>query len=138
MFYAQIDANGICISEVETTGTITADNVFEVEGTGYAGRKKWNGTAWEDYTPPEPVSNWWIDVGPFFDRFGAQKWEILSSADLMVQAIVKDCQVRKYIDLQGRAADIGMALDLLLSKGFTIDKNAIITTKPTELERHKT
>lgn len=43
---------------------------------------------------------WLIDIGPFFDRFGAAKMAVLTSADPGVQAILKDTQVRKWIDLQ--------------------------------------
>lgn len=77
---------------------------------------------------------WWIDIGPFFDRFGAAKYAILASADPMVQAIIKDVTVRQFIDL--KRAEVGVGLDILLAKGFAIDKTAILTTATTELERH--
>ncbi|MFT0531897.1 hypothetical protein ACMHYJ_03550 [Castellaniella hirudinis] len=57
---------------------------------------------------PEPeVFTWdkagpeyqWIEVGAFYDRFGAAKIPVLASADPTVQALVRDTQVRKYIDL---------------------------------------
>lgn len=93
----------------------------------------------EPYQPPAVAqpSDWYVSKGAFFDRFGAQKLPILASADLTVQAIILDCTVRQYIDLQGRAADIGAALDILVAKGFAIDKVAILTTQPTESERYK-
>ena len=43
---------------------------------------------------------WLIDIGPFFDRFGAAKMAVLTSADAGVKAILADTQVRKWIDLQ--------------------------------------
>lgn len=86
---------------------------------------------------PAAVADWRISKGAFFDRFGAQKLPILASADLTVQAIILDCTVRQYIDLQGRAADIGAALDILIAKGFAIDKAAILTTQPTDSERYR-
>ena len=43
---------------------------------------------------------WYIDVGPFFDRFGAAKMAVLTSSDVGVQAILKDTQVRKWLDLK--------------------------------------
>ena len=53
---------------------------------------------------PEPdaanPTEWLIDIGPFFDRFGAAKMAVLTSADAGVQAILADTQVRKWIDLQ--------------------------------------
>lgn len=41
----------------------------------------------------------WIEVGSFYDRFGPAKIPVLASADATVQALVRDTQVRKYIDL---------------------------------------
>lgn len=40
-----------------------------------------------------------IDIGPFFDRFGSAKMAVLTSTDPGVQAIIKDTQIRKWIDL---------------------------------------
>lgn len=48
--------------------------------------------------PPDPAE-WLIDIGPFFDRFGAAKMAVLTSADAGVKAILADTQVRKWIDL---------------------------------------
>ena len=56
-----------------------------------------------DYVaPPEPAPawEWYIDKGPFFDRFGAAKMAVLTSSDVGVQAIIKDTQVRKWLDLK--------------------------------------
>lgn len=53
---------------------------------------------------PEPdaanPTEWLIDIGPFFDRFGAAKMAVLTSGDPGVQAILKDVQIRKWIDLK--------------------------------------
>lgn len=51
-------------------------------------------------TVPVPMYEWYIDIGPFFDRFGAAKMAVLTSSDAGVQAILKDTQVRKWIDLK--------------------------------------
>lgn len=85
--------------------------------------------------PPEPENAWWIYVGPFYDRFGDQKWPILASTDPMVGALIKDCSVRKYIDL--KRTDLPGALDLLIAKGFALDKTAILTTPVSEVDRYK-
>ena len=45
-------------------------------------------------------SEWLIDIGPFFDRFGAAKMAVLTSPDAGVKAILADTQVRKWVDLQ--------------------------------------
>jgi hypothetical protein len=97
---------------------------------------EWVADAYQPTSVDQPA-DWYISKGAFFDRFGALKLPILASADLTVQAIILDCTVRQYIDLQGRAADIGAALDILIAKGFAIDKAAILTTKPTDGERYK-
>ena len=50
---------------------------------------------------PEPKAwEWFIDIGPFFDRFGSAKMAVLTSSDVGVQAILKDTQVRKWLDLK--------------------------------------
>ncbi len=81
--------------------------------------------------------DWYIGVGPFWDRFGVYKIPILASADAVVQAIIKDSSVRKYLDLQGRRADLLAALTVLQGKGFPLNATAILDTKPAEHEVHR-
>ena len=51
--------------------------------------------------PPEvDPTTWFIDIGPFYDRFGAAKMAVLTSTDAGVKAIMADIQIRKWIDLQ--------------------------------------
>ena len=50
--------------------------------------------------PPTPAWEWLIDIGPFFDRFGPAKMAVLTSAAPGVQAILKDTQIRKWLDLK--------------------------------------
>lgn len=60
---------------------------------------------------PEPVvdkAQYLIDIGPFFDRFGAAKMAVLTSQDVGVKAILTDIQVRKWVDLQ--RTDVAQAL----------------------------
>ena len=82
--------------------------------------------------PPSPTQ-WLIDVGPFFDRFGAAKMPLLMSTNATVQALVKDLQVRKWIDLQ--RPDVGQGIDALIAlgvPGVTAElKTAILTTPVT-------
>ena len=49
---------------------------------------------------PAPAWEWLIDIGPFFDRFGTAKMAVLTSSDVGVQAIIKDTQIRKWLDLK--------------------------------------
>lgn len=88
-----------------------------------------NGNA-VDVAAVNPTS-WRIYVGAFFDRFDGEKLAILSSSDLVVQAIIKDASVRHFIDLRARRAELEQALNLLVSKGFAINPSAILDTEPT-------
>lgn len=85
----------------------------------------WNNVTFEPGAAAGPVDTWLIGVGSFYDRFGDQKIPILASTDPVVQALVKDAQVRKYIDL--KRADLPTMLAILNSKGFTVDANAILS-----------
>ena len=66
----------------------------------------WDGSSFVAPTPttpepqPVPVWEWLIDIGSFFDRFGAAKIAVLTSSDAGVQAIIKDTQIRKWLDLK--------------------------------------
>lgn len=66
----------------------------------------WDGSSFVAPLPPTPEPQpapaweWLIDIGPFFDRFGTAKMAVLTSSDIGVQAIVKDTQVRKWLDLK--------------------------------------
>ncbi len=66
----------------------------------------WDGTNFVAPAPtipepqPAPAWEWLIDIGPFFDRFGAAKMAVLTSSDAGVQAIIKDTQIRKWLDLK--------------------------------------
>ena len=72
---------------------------------------------------------WLIDIGPFFDRFGAAKLAVLTSADATVKAILQDIQVRKWIDL--KRADVASSLAYVGTKVPAVDaamQAAILTT----------
>lgn len=88
----------------------------------------------ESPAPEPPAEAWFINVGPFFDRFGAWKLPILSSADPLVQAVIKDSSVREYIDLKGRRAELVQVIGLLQSKGFTVSASDILDVLPSESE----
>ncbi len=72
---------------------------------------------------------WFIDVGPFYDRFGAAKMAVLTSADAGVKAIMSDVQIRKWIDLQ--RADVASSLAYIGSVVAALTpaiQTAILTT----------
>lgn len=74
-----------------------------------------------------------ISVGAFFDRFGSQKYPILASTDASVQALIKDCTVRTYIDLDNPELPYGLAM--LVAAGFTIVPEDIIGKPILDSER---
>lgn len=54
MLYVQLDSNGVCVSEVETSGSVVPNGAFEVQALGNIG-KRWNGVFFESpssLTPP--------------------------------------------------------------------------------------
>ena len=78
-------------------------------------------------------AEWLIDVGPFFDRFGAAKMALLTSTNATVQALIKDLQIRKWIDLQ--RPDVAAGIDAIIALGVAgVDatlKTAILTAPVT-------
>lgn len=89
---------------------------------------------------PEEVivpAEWYMNVGPFYDRFGMYKIPILASSDPTVQAIIKDASVRKYIDIKGRRTELTQAIQLIQSKGYPISLEAILDVKPNSEEVYR-
>ena len=92
MIYEILDTQG------NVENNIVADEQFMME-------RYPEGNYREVIEPPTPAPSpapweWLIDVGSFFDRFGAAKMAVLTSSDVGVQAIIKDTQVRKWLDLK--------------------------------------
>ena len=92
MIYEILDAQG------NVENTIVADEQFMQDNYP-------DGNYREVIEPPTPAPSpapceWLIDIGSFFDRFGAAKMAVLTNSDVGVQAIVKDTQVLKWLDLK--------------------------------------
>ena len=118
--------------ESEVINTIVASEEY-AEAT-YPGRWRVVETP-EPPAPAAPVWEWFIDIGPFFDRFGAAKMSVLTSADVGVQAIIKDTQVRKWLDLN--LPEIEQSVQYLASKVPAVTpelKEAILNTPVAEHE----
>jgi hypothetical protein len=106
----------------------------------------WTGYSWIDrpyvtpVPPTEPVpevdaTEWLIDIGAFFDRFGTEKMNVLTSANVVVQAIIRDVSVRKWVDL--KRTDVAQALAVIGSIIATVTpalRTAILTTPAAPLE----
>lgn len=141
LYYAQLNDDEIVVAVSQVTGEIEADNMIarETYDTSVIGKRYNRETQeFEDVPAPEsepPVWEWYIDIGPFFDRFGAAKMAVLTSADVSVQAIIKDTQVRKWLDL--RLPEIEQSVQYIASKvpELTAElQDQIVNTKPAEHE----
>jgi hypothetical protein len=90
--------------------------------------------SWTD--PALDPRYYWLDIGPFFDRFGTKALALTSSTDAQIQGVITLVMPRKYIDL--KRADLSAMLDLLISKGaITLaDKLAALNPVTTDAERH--
>ena len=86
----------------------------------------------DEPAPAAPIdpAQWRIWVGSFFDRFGAAKIGILSDPDPLVQAVVKDASVRRYIDLIERRDELAQVIGLLNVKGHAVDAVAVLDVLP--------
>ena len=117
--------------ESEAINTIVASEEY-AEAT-YPGR--WRVVETPEPPPAAPEWEWYIDIGPFFDRFGAAKMAVLTSDDVGVQAILKDTQVRKWLDL--RLPEIAQSVQYIVSKVPELTaalQDQIVNTKPAEHE----
>lgn len=52
--YAQIDENGYIVGISHLSGEVPDPNLIQIDEDFDPTNKKWNGTSWESYTPPEP------------------------------------------------------------------------------------
>lgn len=100
----------------------------------YAGR-------WEEDVVTEPPTEappweWFIDHGPFYDRFGAAKTAVLTSSDVGVRAILEDVKIRKWIDL--KRVDVAQSLAYIGSvvSAVTPELQASVLTTPVAAEEN--
>ena len=96
----------------EVINTIIADENFMLENYPLGNYREVPSVPTPE--PTVPVWQWYIDIGPFFDRFGSAKMQVLTSSDPGVQAILKDIQVRKWIDL--KIPEVSQSLAYVASK----------------------
>lgn len=120
------------IENDQVVNTIEADEAFMSEA--YA-PGSWRISADAGVTAPVSPAPRYVSVGAFFDRFGAQKWPILSSVDPVVKALVVDCSVRVKTGINLDAPDVAAGLQLLQSKGFDVTTAAVIDAVVKDGER---
>lgn len=108
-------------------------------------RANWNEFQWvavpyatpAPSTPPDPpVWAWFIDLGPFYDRFGMAMPAVLASTHPAVTVALKNISVRKWIDLQRQDVAAGLAAISAAMPGVVTPElvEAILTTPVTDEE----
>lgn len=112
------------------TNIIMADESFVISRYPGAWREVPEMTsvlAWDN----APAEYWYIEVGAFYDRFGPAKIPVLASSDATVQALVRDTQIRKYIDL--KRPDVAQFVGYVATKvpEVTADIQAAVLEAPT-------
>lgn len=86
--------------------------------------------------PQADPCEWFIDIGPFFDRFGAAKMAVLTSPDAGVKAIVQDTVIRKWIDLQRADVATGLAYIGSVVAAVTPALQTAVLTAPVTAEEN--
>ncbi len=97
--YAQLSNNTIVTvieSETDPDGINGEWVACGNAGPGFT----YDGTAFHAPVVVADPCEWLIDLGPFYDRFGAAKMAVLTSTDASVKAILQDVNIRKWVDLQ--------------------------------------
>ena len=129
-----------------SSNTIEADEAFAE--AHYPGAWRLAAAQDEQPVPEEDPRIWWLDVGPFYDRFGTDAVAIASSDHGACKAVQTLTGVRKYIDLKDPR--IAQMIDMLIATAqpaaqpwapgsgpMTVEKKeAILTTPTAEHERH--
>ncbi|HQQ70220.1 MAG TPA: hypothetical protein PLL92_07910 [Alicycliphilus sp.] len=151
--YIQINQDGVAVAVTETSEALAPlSNRVPVNGL----RSDLLGQVYDPATgsfaaPPAPPPDerlWWLDVGPFYDRFGPDALAIAASDHGACKAVQTLTGVRKYIDLKDPR--IGQMIDMLIATGqpaaqsyapgsgpmTAAKKAAILDTPTTEYERH--
>lgn len=80
------------------TNTIEASAMF-MEDTFPVGTYRLSETQDPAVEYKPPIYEKYIDLGPFYDRFGSAKLPVLTSTDAGVKAIISDLNIRKWVDL---------------------------------------
>ncbi|MBB2485396.1 hypothetical protein H5407_09170 [Mitsuaria sp. WAJ17] len=60
-------------------------------------------------------TSFYVDVGPFFDRFEAAQLAVLGSTDPTVRAFLESCKVRKWIWV--KHPFVGQGIDAIIAAG---------------------
>lgn len=160
-FYIQLNEDGLAISVTETSADLEPSpqrvnvdglrsdllgQIYDPQASAAAGQPVFVAPVVQASTPDPRL--WWIDVGPFYDRFGPDALAIASSEHGACRAVQVLTGVRKYISLKDPR--VAAMIDMLIATGqpaaqpwapgsgpMTAEKKAaILDTPTTEYERH--
>lgn len=88
--YAQIDENGYIVGISNLSGEVVRENLIQIEEDFDPTNKKWNGTSWESYTPPEPPEPEPTQLDRMEAQLTKSKDELRQEgADMMMSELVK-------------------------------------------------
>lgn len=150
-FYAQIDGDRRAFAITQALDVLEGADLVALEtyDTTLIGKVHNPATgAWEAAATAEDARLWWVDVGPFYDRFGPDALAIAASDHGACKAVQTLTGVRKYIDL--RDPRVAAMIDMLIATAqptaqpwapgsgpmTAAKKAAILNTPTTEAERH--
>ena len=125
-YYAQIN-NGAVVAVTETSSQLEKlSDLVEIDSLNneLLGKTYDRASGLFVATEPAPEPRH-ITVGALYDRFGSAKWGILADQSSMVQAVIKNASVRKYIDLDN--PDLPQGLAIVQGAGHQIDPASIIS-----------
>lgn len=153
-FYAQLNDSGVACSVTQHHLPVQGVRLIPLQSFDTSLLGKLYDEASGEWTAPQqssPLNDprmWWVDVGPFYDRFGPDALAIAASDHGACKAVQTLTGVRKYIDL--RDPKVSDMIDMLIATGqpaaqpwapgsgpMIAEKKALILEKPTtEYERH--
>lgn len=140
-YYAQINEARVVVAVTETSGIIEAPHMIEIQSMNIDLLGSIHDAETDEFDHPEPPTPtppawaWYIDIGPFYDRFGGAKMAVLTSTDAGLKAILADLNIRKWVDLE--RADVAQALAYVGSVVPAVTpalQTAILTTPVAEVE----
>lgn len=88
--YAQIDENGYIVGISHLSGEMSEPNLIQIDEDFDPTNKKWNGTSWESYTPPEPPEPEPTQLDRMEAQLAKSQDELRQEgADMMMSELVK-------------------------------------------------
>lgn len=88
--YAQIDENGYIVGISHLSAEMSEPNLIQIDEDFDPTNKKWNGTSWESYTPPEPPEPEPTQLDRMEAQLNKSQDELRQEgADMMMSELVK-------------------------------------------------